>query len=106
MSYYRTSKFRKKELLLLMLVGVATASNVTPVFVRSLKDTYPIPVSGFVARLVFTGFDSRTPHEPVVSKSSEANIWLSSYYHLTDVGGQSGERVHAFYSTRKKLDMD
>jgi hypothetical protein len=25
------------------------------------------------------GFDSRTPHKPVVSKSSEPNIWLSSY---------------------------
>ena len=30
---------------------------------------------------------SRTPHKTVVSKTSEADIWLSSY-DLTDVGGQ------------------
>ena len=36
------------------------------------------------------GFDSRTPHKPVVSKTSEADIWFSSYDHLTDVGGQRG----------------
>ena len=36
------------------------------------------------------GFDSRTPHKPVVSKTSEADIWLSGYDHLTDVGGQRG----------------
>ena len=34
------------------------------------------------------GFDSRTPHKPVVSKTFEVDIWLSSYDHLTDVGGQ------------------
>ena len=33
-------------------------------------------------------FDSRTPHAPVVSKTSEADISLSNYDHLTDVGGQ------------------
>ena len=57
------------------------------------------------------GFDSRTPHKPVVSKTSEADIWLSTYDHLTDVGGQKGgcqqlsqrNRVHAYNSTRKKL---
>ena len=32
----------------------------------------------------------RTPHKPVVSKTSEADIWLSSYDHQTDVGGQRG----------------
>ena len=36
------------------------------------------------------GFDSRTPHKPVVSKTSEADIWLSIFDHLTDVGGQRG----------------
>ena len=36
------------------------------------------------------GFDSRTPRKFVVSKTSEADIWLSSYDHLTDVGGQRG----------------
>ena len=36
------------------------------------------------------GFDSRTPHKPVVSKASETDIWLSSYDHLTDVRGQRG----------------
>ena len=30
-------------------------------------------------------FDSRISHKPVVSKTSEADIWLSSYDHLTDV---------------------
>ena len=50
------------------------------------------------------GFDSRTPHKPVVSKTSEADFWLSSYDHLTDVGGLRGgcqqlsqESVRAFY---------
>ena len=37
------------------------------------------------------GFDSRTPHKPVVSKTFEVDIWLSSYDHLTDVGGQRGD---------------
>jgi len=37
------------------------------------------------------GFDSRTPHKPVVSKTTEADIWLSSYDHLMDVGGQGGD---------------
>ena len=36
------------------------------------------------------GFNYHTPHKPVVSKTSEADIWLSSYDHLTDVGGQRG----------------
>ena len=36
------------------------------------------------------GLYSRTPHTPVVSKTSEADIWLSCYdHHLTDVGGLS-----------------
>ena len=58
------------------------------------------------------GFDSRTPHKPaLISKLSEANIWFSSYDHLTDVGGAAfnnflSERVRAFYLTRKKLEMD
>ena len=29
-------------------------------------------------------FDSRTLHKPVVSKTSDADIWLSSYDHMTD----------------------
>ena len=36
------------------------------------------------------GFGSRTPHKPVVSKTSEADIWFSINDHLTDVGGQKG----------------
>ena len=36
------------------------------------------------------GFDSRTPDKLVVSKTSEADIWLISYDHLTDLGGQKG----------------
>ena len=37
--------------------------------------------------------DSRTPHKPVVSNPSDANIWLRSYdplTSLTDVGEQRG----------------
>jgi len=59
------------------------------------------------------GFDSRTSHKPVVSKSSVVNIWFCSYDHLTDVGGQLGgcqqlsQRKGASFllSTRKKLEM-
>ena len=40
------------------------------------------------------GFDSRTPHKPVISKTSEADIWLSGYDHLTYVGGQRGDCQH------------
>ena len=36
------------------------------------------------------GFDSRTQHKSVVLKIFEADIWKSSYYHLTDVGGHRG----------------
>ena len=54
--------------------------------VTEVKHTSPQPVTG----LVFTGSIPTTPHKPVVSKTSEANIWLSSYDHLTDVGGQRG----------------
>ena len=43
-----------------------------------------------MSRLVFTGFDYRTPHKPVVSKTSEADTWLRSYDHLADVGGKRG----------------
>ena len=58
----------------------------TPVLVRSLSTASNwIGVQSGVH-----GFDSRSPHKPVVSKSSEADIWLSSYDHLTDVGGQRG----------------
>ena len=54
------------------------------------------------------GFDSRTPHKPVVSKASEADIWLSSYDYLTDVGGQRGgcpkisQQKGAFFILSKK----
>ena len=51
---------------------------VTPVLVRSLE----------CVQTGVHGFDSRTPHKPVVSKTSEADIWLSSYEHLTELGGQ------------------
>ena len=59
----------------------------TPVLVRSLCDCTQ-PVTVLVSRLVFTG--TGTSHKPVVSKTSEADIWLISYDHLTDVGGQRG----------------
>ena len=78
-----------------------------PVHVSSLKfsTTCPQPVTGLVSRLVFAGLIPIL--HTVVSKSSETDIWLSSYDHLTDVGGQRiycSERVRAFYSTRKKLE--
>jgi len=44
----------------------------------------------------------------VVSRTSEADIWLSSYDHLTDVGGQRGgcqqlvQRKGAFVLLNKK----
>ena len=50
----------------------------TPVLVRSLEGV----------QTGVHGFDSRAPPKPVVSKTSEADIWLGSYDHLTDVGGQ------------------
>ena len=39
----------------------------------------------------------------MVSKTSEAKIWLSSYDHLTDVGGQRGGCQQL--SQRKKLQV-
>jgi len=39
-------------------------------------------------------FDSPTSHKSVVSKSAEANICLSSYDHLADLGGQRGGCQH------------
>ena len=56
-----------------------------------VKHTYPHPVTGLVSSLVL---DSRTPHNPVVSKTSETNVWLSSYDHLADVEGQRGGCQH------------
>ena len=49
-------------------------------------------------------FDSHTPHKPVVSKTSEADIWLSSYDHLTDVGGcqQLSQRKGECFLLNKK----
>jgi len=44
----------------------------------------------------------------VVSKTSKADIWLSSYDHLTDVGGQRGgcqqlsQRKGAFFLLNKR----
>jgi len=48
------------------------------------------------------GFDSRTPHEPVVSKTSEAG----GCRRTTSDNISRSERVRAFYSTRKKLIVD
>ena len=45
----------------------------------------------YIYRTGVHGFDSRTSHKPVDLKTSEAGIWLSSYNHLTDVGGQRGD---------------
>lgn len=63
---------------------------VTPVLVRSLKAHLSTASNWIGVQTGVHGFDSRTPHKPVVSKTSEADIWLSSYDHLTDVGGQRG----------------
>ena len=62
---------------------------VTPVHVR-LLDTCPQPVTGLVSRLVFPGLIPVPHTNLVVSKTSEADIRLSSYEHLPDVGGQWG----------------
>ena len=63
---------------------------VTPVLVRLLSTA-----SNWIGiQTGVHGFDSRTPHKPMGSKSSEANIWLSSYDHLTEVGGQRGGCQH------------
>ena len=63
---------------------------VTPVLVRSLKLSTLVHASNWIGvQTGVHGFDSRTPHKPVISKTSEADIWLSSYDHLTDVGGLS-----------------
>ena len=61
----------------------------TPVLVRSLKLNTLVHNWIGLQTCVY-GFDSRTPHNPVVSKTFEADIWLSSYDHLIDVGGQRG----------------
>ena len=78
---------------------------VTPVLVRSHLSTASIWIG---VQTGDYGFDSRTPHKPVVSKTSEADIWLSTYDHLTDVGGQKGscqqlsQRKGAFFLLNQK----
>ena len=59
-------------------------------------------VTGLVSRLVFTGSIHRTPHKPVASKTSEANIPLSSYDDLTDVGGLSQRKSACFLLNMKE----
>ena len=62
----------------------------TPVLVRSLKLSTLVHSNWIGVQTGVHGFDSRTPHKPVVSKTSEADIWLSSHDHLTDVGQRGG----------------
>ena len=58
--------------------------------ITKVKHTCPEP-DWIGVQTVVHGFDTRTtPHKPVVSKSYEANIFLSSYDHLTVEGGQRG----------------
>lgn len=56
----------------------------TPVVIRLLK----LPQLVISVQTGVHRFNSCNPHKPVVSKISEANIWLDSYDDLTDVGGQ------------------
>ena len=60
--------------------------------VRSLKlSTHLSAASNRICvQTVVHGFNSFTPHKPVVSKTSEADIWLSSYDPLTHVGLRGG----------------
>ena len=65
---------------------------VTPILVKLVKHTCPQPVTGLVSRLVFTG-TIPVLHTNLwfqIHLKSEADIWLSIYDHLTDVGGQRG----------------
>ena len=67
----------------------------TSVNVRSLKLSTLVIVSNWIGiQTGDHGSNSRTSHKPVVSKSSEANIWLSSYDYVTDAGGQRGGYQH------------
>ena len=81
----------------------------TPVLVRSLKLSTLVHSNWIGVQTGVHGFDSRTPHKPVVSKTSEADIYLSSYDHLTDVGGQRGgcqqlsQRKGACFLLNKKV---
>ena len=63
-------------------------------YITEVKHTCPQPVPGLVPRLVFTGSIPVPQQKPVVSKTSKADIWLSSYDHLTDVGRQRGGCQH------------
>ena len=61
-----------------------------PVIVSSLKLAHFSKASNWIGvQTSVHRFDSRTPHKPVVSKTFEADIWVNSYDHLTDVGGQT-----------------
>ena len=55
-------------------------------YITEVKHTCPQPVPGLVPRLVFPGLIPVPQQKPVVSKTSEADIWLSNYDHLADVG--------------------
>ena len=63
----------------------------TPVLIRSLKLAHLSTACNWIGvQTGVNGFDSCTPHKPVVSKTSEGDIWLSSYDHLTDVREKRG----------------
>ena len=69
---------------------------VTPILLKLVKHTCPQPVTGLVSRLVFTG-TIPVLHTNLwfqIHLKSEADIWLSIYDHLTDVGGQRGVYQH------------
>ena len=78
----------------------------TPVLVRSLKLSTLVTLSNWIGdQTAVHGFDFCTPHKPVVSKTSEANIWLRSYDHLMDVGGHrdnSRSKKGAFFLLNNK----
>ena len=72
--------------------GVGGGECVTPVLVRSLKLTHlsTAIINWIGVQTGVHGFDSHTPHKPVVSKTSEADIWLSSYDHLANLRQRGG----------------
>ena len=63
-------------ILVFFLVGLGgeCVSDTSSCQLAEVKHTCPQQVTGLVSRLVFTGSIPRTPHKPVVSKTSEADI--------------------------------
>ena len=79
-------------ILVFFLVGLGgeCVSDTSSCQLAEVKHTCPQQVTGLVSRLVFMGSIPLLLTNLWFQKPSEADIWLSSYDHLTDVGGQRG----------------